>query len=73
MESVSWADQTTQKRHYLSEEGHLFRWVCSYEDDDGKTISLDYGLVPGGCYVAVLHLTQQSGGQVPSETRSPAP
>lgn len=57
-ESMCWFDHATRALHIIVEEGHLFRWTCTVYNSKGKLETLDYGLIPGGAYVAILNLRE---------------
>jgi hypothetical protein len=61
MEQISWVDPRSGYQHQVKEDtikGHLFRWICSYTNEEGELVTLDYGLVPGGIFVAVEGLLE---------------
>jgi hypothetical protein len=48
--------------HRLEPEGHRWRWRATFNHEVH-----DFGLIPGGAYVAVEKLVQQSGARVMPE------
>ena len=55
-EEISWTDARSGHTHTLREEGHLFCWTSTYTNEEDEAVAMDYGLVPGGIYVAVYNL-----------------
>lgn len=65
MESIEWSSEPTKPielpwQYSIKEEGHLFRFTGKYEyyNEKGERceINNDFGLIPGGAYVAIVDL-----------------
>lgn len=66
MESITWSNNPIIKpieppwQYSIKEEGHLFRFTCTYEyyNEKGERceVKSDLGLIPGGAYAAIVDL-----------------
>lgn len=69
-ETLSWED--ADWRYRVEEQGHLFRFRATYRQAGKEPVAADFGLIPGGAFVALERLVRARPARRPPEPH-PAP